>query len=252
MVTNVRFRYIAGEGQHLRYAVIQRARAKLTAAEKIQTRITYMRPIRLIPVYHEHNKRSLHLRMCADALLFLQNCFLGCGKCAFKEVIMKAILHELNTYGIYRCLRRCLTTAMSSQAICHDKATRLIMKGCPHSVLIYLPISEVCKATVIHRTSSPPATLRDHVLSCYITAGSTPCFLHTRPANTLKIVHITKHSMSSGMPDIPIINWFYYIISPSSINSICSFGMLFDIICCLEQSYLSRQDLCAKLFAGSG
>ena len=58
--------------------------------------------------------------------------------------------------------------------------------------------------------------------------------------------------MSSGMPDIPTINWFYYIISPSSINSICSFGMFFDIICCLEQSYLSRQDLCAKLFAGSG
>ena len=159
MVTNVRFRYITGERQHLRYAVIQRARAKLTAAEKIQTRITYMRPIRLIPVYHEHNKRSLHLRMCADALLFLQNCFLGCGKCAFKEVIMKAILHELNTYGIYRCLRRCLTTAMSSQAICHDKATRLIMKGCPHSVLIYLPISEVCKVTVIHRTSSPPRNI---------------------------------------------------------------------------------------------
>ena len=79
-----------------------------------------------------------------------------------------------------------------------------------------------------------------------------PCCLHTRPANTLKIVYITKHSMSSGMPDIPIINWFYYIISPSSINSICSFGMFFDIICCLEQSYLSRQDLCAKLFAGSG
>ena len=155
MVTNVRFRYIARERQHLRYAVIQRARAKLAAAEKIQTRITYMRPIRLIPVYHEHNKRSLHLRMCADELLFLQNCFLGCGKCAFKEVIMKAILHELNTYGIYRCLRRCLTTAMSSQAICHDKATRLIMKGGPHSVLIYLPISEVCKVTVIHRTSSP-------------------------------------------------------------------------------------------------
>ena len=94
--------------------MIQRARANLTSAEKIQTRITYVRPIRLAPVYHEQNKRSLHLRMRTDALLLLQNCILRCRKCLFKKLIMKAILHELNTYGIYRCLRCRLAAAMPS------------------------------------------------------------------------------------------------------------------------------------------
>ena len=52
--------------------------------------------------------------MRTDALLLLQNCILRCRKCLFKKLIMKAILHELNTYGIYRCLRCRLAAAMPS------------------------------------------------------------------------------------------------------------------------------------------